>query len=241
MTVKVFISAGHGGSDPGAISYDGKYNEKDFNLAIAKYVKEELDRHGVETMLSRDSDVRITVDNYVKMCNEYRPTYALDIHNNASSTSTSNGSEVFHSINGGTGQILAQNIQDELVALGQNDRGIKTRKNSKGKDYYGFIRSTICPAVIVECGFMTNKLDVSKMNTPEKKKAFAIAIAKGVLKTANIPYIEPVIKKEPVEEVVVGYRVQMGVYKNRDNAQNMVDKLTKAGFKPAIVAVKVTK
>ena len=88
---------------------------------------------------------------------------------------------------------------------------------------------------------MTNKLDVSKMNTPEKKKAFAIAIAKGVLKTANIPYIEPVIKKEPVEEVVVGYRVQMGVYKNRDNAQNMVDKLTKAGFKPAIVAVKVTK
>ena len=241
MTVKIFISAGHGGTDPGAVSYDGKYNEKDFNLSIAKYLKEELDRHGIETKLSRDTDERIKVDSYVKMCNDYKPDYALDIHCNSSTSANSNGAEVFHSINGGKGQTLASNVQDELVKLGQNNRGTKTRVNSEGKDYFGFIRKTVCPAVIVECGFMSNEGDINKMNTPEKQKSFAVAIAKGVLKTVGFEYLEPVVKEELVEEVVVGYRVQMGVYQNRSNAQTMVDKLTSAGFKPAIVTVKMIK
>lgn len=238
MSTKIFISAGHGGSDPGALSIDGKYKEKDINLGIALHLKAELDRHGIETKISRTDDTRITVDKYAKMSNDYGADYAIDIHNNASTSINANGSEVFHSVNGGKGQTLAANIQEELVAIGKNDRGIKTRKRSDGKDYYGFIRNTSAPAVIVECGFITNTMDLNSMITSEKQKVIAIAIAKGVLKTVGVTYIPEVVK---VEEQTIAYRVQMGVFKNRHNAQDIVDRLTRAGFKPAIVPIKTIK
>lgn len=183
MAKKVFIAPGHGGSDPGVVANGLK--EKDLNLTISLACKEELERHGVSVKMSRSTDVGETLNQQISECNAFAPDLAVNIHNNAGG---GDGAEVYHSVNGGTGKTLATNILNEIVKIGQNSRGVKTLKNSSGGDYYGFIRQTSAPAVIVECAFVDNKTDIAIIDTELEQKAMGIAIAKGVLTTLGIAY-----------------------------------------------------
>lgn len=183
---KVFVSAGHGGSDPGAVA--NGFQEKDLNLAIALACRDELEHHGVTVLMNRTEDEDVTFWDEINACNAFAPDLALDIHNNAGG---GDGAEVFYSVGGGTSKTLAQNILDEIVAIGQNSRGIKTRTNSKGIDWYGFIRETCAPAVLVECAFVDTKADLAIVDTAAEQTAMGVAIAKGILKTLNIAWKAP--------------------------------------------------
>ncbi len=190
MAKKVFIAPGHGGSDPGATANGLK--EKDLNLTISLACRDELVRHGVSVKMSRETDVAETLSNQTNESNAFSPDLSLNIHNNAGG---GDGAEAFYSING-TGKTLALNILDELKKIGQNSRGAKTRKNDKGTDYYGYIRNTKDPAVIVECAFLDNKKDVQIVDTVAEQKVIGIAIAKGILKTLGIAYKAPEAQEE---------------------------------------------
>lgn len=182
---KVFIGVGHGGSDPGAVA--NGFQEKDLNLAIALACRDTLVRHGVLVAMSRTKDEDDGTSEAVRECNAFKPNLALDIHNNAGG---GDGIEIYHHHKGGTGKVLGQNILNSAVAIGQNSRGLKTRFNEYGTDYYGFIRLTTAPAIIVECAFVDNKTDLAIIDTPAEQKAMGVAIAKGVLKTLGITYRE---------------------------------------------------
>jgi len=177
---KVYIGVGHGGSDPGAVKY---LVEKDINLKMAKACRDYLKANGVETKISRETDKEVSLTTRINEANKWGADLALDIHNNAGG---GDGAEVFHSINYGTGEKLAKNILAELGKIGQNSRGTKIKKNSSGKDYFGFIRSTNMPAVITETVFVDNAADAAQADTDAECKAFGEAIAKGVLKTLGI-------------------------------------------------------
>ena len=178
---KVFISAGHGGSDPGAVGY---IEEAEVNLNMALACRDYLEANGVEVRMSRIIDENDDLNEEIRECNEYNPDLAVSIHNNAGG---GDGCEVYHSIFVGMGKTLAENINEELINIGQNTRGVKTRKSSKGNyDYYGFIRSTKASAVIVECVFVDNKADAEQADTLEEQKTFGVAIAKGILKTLGV-------------------------------------------------------
>ena len=171
----------NGGNDPGAVGY---IKEKDVNLNMALACRDYLVANGVEVRMSRTIDENDSLNEEINECNAYNPDLAVEIHNNAGG---GNGCEVFHSIFGGTGKTLAENINQELINIGQNSRGIKTRKSTNGNyDYYGFIRSTKAPAVIAECVFVDNKEDAAQADTLEEQKTFGVAIAKGTLKTLGI-------------------------------------------------------
>ena len=219
--MKVFIGVGHGGTDPGAVANGTK--EKDWNLSIATACKDELERHGVSVKMSREKDENDPLSEEIKECNAYGPDLAVEIHNNAGG---GDGGEVFHSHLGGKGKTLAENILAEMVKVGQNSRGVKTRVNSQGKDYYGFIRETSCPAVIVECAFVDNAVDAQILATEAKRKVMGQAVAKGVLKTAGIEY-------EPQRGTL--YRVQVGAYLYRENAEATMKKIKAVGFDAFIV------
>lgn len=221
---KVYIAPGHGGSDPGAVA--NGFKEKDLNLAISLACQAELERHGVTVLMSRVTDKDQTLTEQVNECNAFIQNrdegLAVNIHNNAGG---GDGAEVFYSVGGGTGKTLAKNILDEIVAIGQNSRGIKTRTNSRGQDWYGFIRETIAPAALVECAFLDTKKDIAIIDTAAEQKAMGVAIAKGVLKTLGIAWKAP---EEPKPAKL--YRVQVGAYAVRENAEAMLAKLKKAGF-----------
>lgn len=225
MAKKVFIGVGHGGSDPGAVG--NGLRESDLNLAISLACQDELARHGVLTKMSRTKDENDPLSEEIKECNAFDPDLAIEIHNNAGG---GDGIEVFHSINGGKGATLATNIIAEVKKIGQNSRGAKTRKNSSGSDYYGWIRSTKAPAVIVECAFVDNKTDIQIIDTKDEQIEMGKAIARGALKTLGITY-----KEEAKTEVAKYYRVQVGAYRDKANAEAMQKKLKAAGFEGIIV------
>ena len=219
--MKVFISSGHGGSDPGAVANGVK--EKDLNLSIALACRDELVRHGVSVKMSRTKDENDPLSEEIKECNAYAPDLAVSIHCNAGG---GDGAETFYHYGGGKSKTLAENILAEIVKLGQNSRGAKTRKNANGKDYYGFIRETSAPSVIVECAFVDNATDLKILATEGDKKAMGVAIAKGILKTLGVAY-----------EADRGtlYRVQVGAYLVRANAEAMQKKIKAVGFDAFIV------
>ena len=202
---KVFIGVGHGGSDPGAVA--NGFREKDLNLSVALACNEELARHGVTTLMSRTGDENDPLTDEIRECNAFAPDLAVDIHNNAGG---GDGAEAYYHFAGGTGKTLAENILRQIVAIGQNSRGAKTRKNSEGTDYYGFIRQIRCPAVIVECAFVDNTADMQILDSEPERKIMGIAIAKGILATLGIPYLpqagaEPApapVPENPVSEKV---------------------------------------
>lgn len=214
----MFLGVGHGGTDSGAYANGAK--EKDLNLAIAISCNEELVRHGVNVLMSRTKDENDTVTDEIRECNAYSPDLAVDIHNNAGG---GDGAEAFYSYTG-MGKALAENILAEIITIGQNSRGAKIRKNEQGRDYYGFIRETVAPAVIVECAFLDNANDIKIINTAEKQKAMGKAIAKGILRTLGIAYIQN-------NKL---YRVQVGAFANKSNAEKLKAGLVAKGYQAFI-------
>lgn len=221
MAKKVFLGVGHGGSDPGAIGY---IKEADTNLKMAQACRAYLEKHDVKVLMSRYKDENDDLNEEIRECNNFNPDLAVDCHNNAGG---GNGFEVYHAINGKVGKTLAMNINSEVIRMGQNSRGIKTKKNSAGKDYFGFIRLTKCPAVIVEGVFVDNKADAAQADTDAECKAFGEAYARGILRTLGIA--------EKEEEPSDLYRVQVGAYGVKENAEAMQEKLKKNGYDAFIV------
>ena len=181
MSKKVFIGVGHGGSDSGAVGY---IVEKEANLVMALACRGYLTAHGVEVRMSRTKDEEDPINEEVRECNAYNPDLAIDVHNNSGG---GDGFEVFHTIHGGTGKVLAQNIEKQVIKIGQNSRGCKTRQGQRG-DYYAFVRVTKCPAVLCEGLFVDTKADAAQAGTKAKQQAFGVAYAKGILDTLGIKY-----------------------------------------------------
>jgi N-acetylmuramoyl-L-alanine amidase len=222
---KVFIGVGHGGADSGAVGKGGA-KEKDLNLSIAKACRTALERSGVKVQISRTKDETDPVDQEVRECNSYAPDLAVDIHNNAGG---GDGAETFYSRVGGTGKTAAENILAEITKLGQKSRGAKTRLNASGSDYYAFIRNTKAPAVIVECAFV-DSTDIGIIDTEAERVKMGEAIARGVLRTLGIAY-KAENKPSTARKV---YRVQVGAYEDKRNAEATAARLRAAGFDATI-------
>lgn len=217
---KIFLGVGHGGTDSGAIG--NGFKEKDLNLSIALACNEVLTRHGVTVMVSRTKDENDSITEEIRECNNFKPDLAVDIHNNAGG---GDGAECFYHHGGGKGKTLAENVLAEIIKTGQNSRGTKTRVNSSGKDYYAFIRETTAPAIIVECAFIDNADDIKILDTQQKQSAMGIAIAKGILRTLGIPFVNN-------EKI---YRVQVGAFELKSNAIILQNKLKSLGYDALVI------
>lgn len=209
----VFLSAGHGGTDPGAVS-DGVY-EKTINLNTLLACKEELVRHGVNVICSRERDINDPVEQEVKEANASNADLAVSFHANAGG---GDGFEVFYYRKNVYGKKLAQLCEKHAKTLGQNSRGVKS-----GDKLY-FIKNTKMASILIESFFVDNPTDRQIGDTKEEQHAFGVAYAKAILEFLGITY-------EPKNL----YRLQLGAYSDKSNAENMKKKLQKAGFDAIIV------
>ncbi len=181
---KVFLGIGHGGKDPGAMAYGLK--EKDINLAIGLACQAELVRHGVSVLMSRTKDEDDSLYQAIAEANAYQPDLAVDIHNNAGG---GDGFEAYHQTNSyrSKSQAMAKAIEAEVIKQGQNSRGVRTRLNGYGTDYYGFVRQVNAPAILIECAFI-DSADRAIIDEPHEQQAMGVAVAKGILATLGIEW-----------------------------------------------------
>lgn len=235
MSKKVFLGVGHGGKDSG-VAANG-FKESDLNLKIALYVKSELERHGVIVGISRTTDENDPINEEIKECNAFNPNLAVEIHNNAGG---GDGAEIFYYSKGGASKTLAENIIKEITSIGQNSRGIKTKLGSDGREFYAWIRETVAPAVLIECAFVDNKEDIKIIDSKEKQEKMGIAIAKGILKELNISYKNahqaPAKNSNGNTETENKlYRVQVGTFKVKENADRLKNELISKGYNAIVV------
>jgi N-acetylmuramoyl-L-alanine amidase len=209
----VFLSAGHGGSDPGAVA-NGLY-EKTINLNILLVCKNELERHGVKVVCSRIKDEEDTVIQEVKEANSSDADIAVSFHINAGG---GDGFEVYYYNSSNKGKKLATLCEKYVKELGQNSRGLKSG------NHLHFIKKTTMTSVLVESFFIDNKKDKCIGDTLDEQTAFGIAYAKAILEHLGVTY-----KSKKV------YRVQIGAYSSKENAEVMKRKLKSAGFEAIIV------
>lgn len=195
MAKKVFISAGHGGKDPGAVG-SGMY-EKNVNLQIALANGAELKRHGINVVFSRTVDENDPVTDEVKEANASKANLAISHHINSASSNKADGSESLYYPGSEDGKRLAELCEEEIKKLGQNSRGIKERGG------LWFLKGTNMPAVITESFFINNPIDAAIGDTAAEQQAIGVAYAKAILRYFGITYkpvtTSAIIKKEEVK------------------------------------------
>lgn len=221
---KVFIGAGHGGIDPGAVGY---VREADVNLTVALELKRLLELAGVTVAISRTKDENDDLNEEIREANAFAPDLAIDVHNNAGG---GDGFEAYVQTNSYAEKSrgAAAAMEKQVKAMGQQSRGIKTRRNSSGTDWYGFNRLVKAPAVIVEGFFVDNAKDAADFDTAAEQKKLARAYYLGILDYFGL--------SEPAEKPAKGglYRVQVGAFREYENALAMLARVKAAGFEAFI-------
>ena len=178
MAATIYIAAGHGGSDPGAVS--GKYIEKALTLKTALACQNYLRNYECETVMARTTDKSCTVAYKMEEVEQKRPSLVLEIHYNAGG---GEGCEVYYWHTHAPSKSLAQKVLAEMVKLGQKSRGIKESK--AGTSYnFGMCRqaaTTGIPSILGEYAFVDNAKDQAKINSDAKLRAVGEAYAKAAI------------------------------------------------------------
>ncbi len=172
----VVIDPGHGGPDPGAIGIGG-LRETEVVLDVSKRVKKLLSEKGVMVRLTRNREVDLDLPPRVSIANRTDADIFVSIHANASRGKRKdiNGLETFY-YSGWRGRLLAKKIQKQIlkVSPGSPDRGVRQGR-------YFVIKNTRMPAVLVEIGFLTGRLDARRLEKSIHRQRIAYAITKGIL------------------------------------------------------------
>ncbi len=176
---KIAVDAGHGGDDLGS-TRQGLY-EKDANLAIALYLKSELETAGYEVFLVRDSDIRIDNEERPAAAIENKADLFVSVHLNsleADSDATQGAETWYADLRNDGSDVLAQTVIDELTkVIDTRNRGIKLSNRLivlKNPD--------MPPACLVECGFITSETERAKLFDPEYQQKIAKGICNGIKK-----------------------------------------------------------
>ena len=186
-TKTIIIDPGHGGFDPGKVGITGVH-EKELNLKIALKLRDYLEQSGAYVIMTRTEDVDLDGDDTKshkkedmfkrsEKVNAGSGDIMVSIHQNSFPQSNVKGGQVFFHKDSDNGKILAQHIQRSIQTHGDKENKRVAKHNG---DYY-ILRTTQIPAVIVECGFLTNPEEERKLNTDQYQEAMAWSIYLGII------------------------------------------------------------
>lgn len=182
----VFIDPGHGGSDPGAVA--NGLMEKDINLEVALRLRDILDNNGIATVMSRDDDTYVGINERVRMANQSGADYFISIHSNAGG---GEGTETLYYTRESVP--FAEIIQENFVnQMGTIDRGIIFRDN------LGVIKRTYMPSVLLELGFIDSPVDAEMLQNRQEDMAWAIAT--GFFELLGVSPMRTIQKPSKVHE-----------------------------------------
>ncbi len=178
----IVLDAGHGGWDPGKTGSQGK-NEAELNLAVTKKLAYFLEQGGATVYFTRADENALGEKKGEDMAerktvaNDSGADLLISIHQNAFPSSSAKGAQVFYHKSSEAGKLLAEDIQ---ASLKERADGENTRQAKANADYY-VLRTTKIPAVLVECGFLSNGEEELRLNEEEYQERVAWAIYCGIL------------------------------------------------------------
>lgn len=194
--VRVVLDPGHGGVDGGAVSADGTA-ESGINLAIALQLRELFRFIGEEPLMTRQTDISVhsedaetirqkkvsDLKNRVEMINRHPQAVLISIHQNSLPEAPAvHGAQAFYNTVEGAGKYAAS-VQ-KMLNLAVNDRD-KAEKQIPSGIY--LMSNAKIPAVLVECGFLSNAEESALLQTKQHQMKLAMAILSGYCLTEEVP------------------------------------------------------
>ncbi len=191
-TIKIVVDAGHGEPDGGATSSDG-IKESDLNLEIATKLAKLLEESGIEVLMTRndknniaDSDKQSSIreikvsdiGNRIKIANESGAEFLISIHMNKFTSAKYYGWQTFYASGSDKGKQIAEKIQ---AAICENIPEIENKRTALSISGIKLVDKTEIPAVIVECGFLSNPDETKRLQTEEYQNKMAEGILNGIM------------------------------------------------------------
>ena len=187
----IIIDAGHGGEDGGAIGKNGAY-EKDINLEIAKKLKKRLDEKGIPCVLTRSTDILLYDRNAdfegkkkkldllarKEFAEKYGNAIFISIHQHSYPKEQYSGFQVYYSPNNDTSVLIA-NLLEKSVSKALPDTRCRPSKIGTSSIY--LLDKLQCPAILVECGFISNQTECIRLCNEEYQNRLCDAIVAGII------------------------------------------------------------
>ncbi|MBQ7542741.1 MAG: N-acetylmuramoyl-L-alanine amidase [Clostridia bacterium] len=179
----IMLDPGHGGPDPGATCAvnSGTYCESKIALAIAEKTRSKLQSMGASVIMTRTSEIDLTMDSRKRMARQSFPDAFVAIHLDAAGSSSAAGTTAFYYRP--YSYALAKSIHSQLVsAYNQSIYGAYRSTTDRGTIFFPFSVTRIeeCPSVLIECGFVSNLEECRILQTPKHQETIAQAIANGI-------------------------------------------------------------
>lgn len=197
--------------------------EWQLNDRVARYFAEAANQYdGVEILRLDDptGKTAISVEERCEIANKWGADFCIEIHHDAATGKPWNGGGVtaFCKTGDKESRKYRNEIYESVIAAG----GLRgNRANPKQEKNYTFCVKSKSPAVLLECGFMDSRVDVPVILTEEYAKSVGYAIMDGIAQVAGL-------EKKPENETL--YCVQVGAFKNKEYANELIKKLKNAGF-----------
>jgi N-acetylmuramoyl-L-alanine amidase len=229
---KIYLDAGHGGKDPGAVG-NGLY-EKNLTLAIAQKIEKALKTNyeNVEVLTSRTSDVYLTLDQRTDKANTWKADVFLSVHINSSTNVQAKGFSTYVYPNVDARTVSLQNVLHAEVFRAVS--GYKVTDLGKKQADFHVLRETNMIAILSENFFISSVSDTALL----KQDAFIQRIADGhVLGLEKFfglkkKVVSPPPTPPPTSDTL--YQVIVGTFKSRENAEQQVAKLKADGYESYI-------
>lgn len=189
----VVVDAGHGGHDGGAVSHG--VIEKKLSLDIAKRLKQELEKAGVRVVMTRQDDSYLTLDERAAFTSRYKADAFVSVHLNTDGEGgDAEGIETYFAATShlSARQLVSAEVQTkkEGPTASAEFAGVVQRmvcsttkagnRGTKARDY-AVVARAVCPAVLVECGFITSASESVLIKQAEYRDRLADGIARGVV------------------------------------------------------------
>jgi N-acetylmuramoyl-L-alanine amidase len=231
---KISLSPGHGFDTPGKRTPDGM-REWEFNSAVVTKMVE-LFSHYKDVKVKRLDDPTgkrdVPLKERAQGSDSFDADFHLDVHANAfgETWNDANGIETFSYHLQGTGFEIAKKLQKALVdATGLKNRGVKD-----GEHLY-MVNHPKAPACLVECGFMTNKADAALLKSDAYRVKIADTLVKAIASHFNLVKEVPTpVKPTPAPADGKLYKVQVGAFSKKENAESLLKELAAKGYKGVV-------
>lgn len=171
--MKIFLDAGHGGVNPGAIGSNG-LEEASTNLDIVLKLGRILEAWGYDINYSRTTDITVSLEDRAIMANNWGADYFVSVHCNSNENPVYNGTSTYYYKPNTIAEDFALVVNNALVRqIERKDLGIFSAN-------FAVLRLTRMPAILVETAFLSNPYEESLLNTNSFRQNCAIGIANGI-------------------------------------------------------------
>lgn len=228
---KICIDPGHGLGESSNGSPDGTYKEHEFTLDLGKRIKVHLIRCGIDVLMTREDGTTPSLTTRAQKANNWGADLFVSIHSNAVGNSgwddKVRGLTVWTYDPGGERDRAAKLLLAEMKAA-----GVQTFGTELYHSHFTVLAKSDMPAYLVEYAFHTAREDVKLLKSAEHRDNLAEATAKAICAWCGVPYVK---EAEPVGDSV--YKVQVGAFTQKANAEALKAELKGKGYTPFIVEV----